>query len=236
MLTIQSITKRYRRHTVLRDVSFVLRPGEMLGVAGHNGSGKSTLLSVVAQVLQPDTGDILYEGKSVLGSRAFVRRHIGYVPQHSSLLGDITIDETLRFWQRASGTENDLYTAESPASLMGLEAIQKQRVSSLSGGMQKRLSIAMALLPRPSLLLLDEAMSALDRHYRLQLQRRLEEHCAAGGSVLFCSHDINDLLSLCDGILLLQSGAVAYYGSSSAFPRGAAQLDELMNPRHSSAG
>ena len=132
MLVATGITKQYRNKTVLYDASFTLAPGETLGIAGHNGSGKTTLLSIVAQVTKPDAGDILSGGVSILGNRTFLREHMGYIPQHNGLLGDLTVRETLRFWQRAYGLSGPLFTGGSIAGLMGLEGLAAKQVNGLT--------------------------------------------------------------------------------------------------------
>ncbi len=230
MLTVTGITKRYGDRTVLHGAGFTLAPGETLGIAGHNGSGKTTLLSVVAQVTKPDAGDILFNGVSVLGSSAFLRKNVGYIPQHNGLLGDLSVRETLSFWQRAYGLSGPLFTGGGIAERMGLEALAKKRVKTLSGGMQRRLSVALALLRRPRFLLMDEVLPALDRHYRQVLRKELEALRHAGGSILYCSHEAEELSAMCDRVLVMRDGKTAYYGSAGDFPRDPAALDDLMNP------
>ena len=231
MLEVSKLSKTYKKAAVLREVSFTLRPGECLGVAGHNGSGKSTLLSIVAQVVPPDAGQICLNGKKVLGDRAFLRSSVGYVPQQNALLGDLTVRETLEFWQRTYGlTHLDLFAPDSPCTMLGLEKIAKKRVGTLSGGMQKRLSAALALLHSPRFLLMDEVLPAMDRHYRAGLYAWLARLRGAGAAILYCSHEVEELKGFCDNILVLREGQTAYYGPAAAFPTDPAVLDGLMNP------
>ncbi len=230
MLTVTGITKQYRGKTVLSGVGFALAEGETLGIAGHNGSGKTTLLSIVAQVTKPDAGDILFGDASVLGSRAFLSEHVGYIPQHNGLLGDLTVLETLRFWQRAYGVSGPLFKGGSIAEKMGLEELAKKRVETLSGGMRRRLSAALALLRRPRYLLMDEVLPALDRHYRAALRSEMDALRRGGGSILYCSHEVEDLKTMCERVLVMRDGKTAYYGSVAEFPNDPAALDALMNP------
>ena len=234
MLEVLNVTKTYGKAEVLRGVSFTLSPGECLGVAGHNGSGKSTLLSVVAQVVPPSTGQLLWNGRDVLGDKAFLRANMGYVPQKNSLLEDLTVLETLQFWQRAYPlSPQDLFAQDSPCTMLGLEKIAKKRVGALSGGMQKRLSTALALLPKPQILLMDEVLPALDRHFRLALFSWLNEARSTGTSLLYCSHEVEELRTFCDNILVLRDGKTAYYGPSADFPTQPEALSEIMNPASS---
>ena len=231
MLQVSGITKSYRGKKVVDNAGFTLSPGECLGVAGHNGSGKSTLMSIVAQVQSPDAGTIACDEVNVLGDRHFLRTQMGYVPQKNSLLPDLTVLETLRFWQRTYGLNHlDLFSPDSPCSMLGLEALAKKRVGALSGGMQKRLSTALALLHAPRYLLMDEVLPALDRHYREALYAWLAHARQGGCSIFYCSHEVRELVEFCDTVLLLREGKTVFYGPSSQFPQEPAVLDEIMNP------
>lgn len=229
MLEAVGISKTYRGKTVLSSSAFSLEPGELLGIAGHNGSGKTTLLSIVAQVTKPDSGDIREDGVSVMGRRNFLRRSLGYIPQQNWLLPDLTVQETLRFWQRTYGMSGPLWGASSVCSLLGLEPLAKKRVGTLSGGMQKRVSTALALMHNPRYLLMDEALPALDRHYRSLLLHWIANFRQGGGSVIYCSHETEDLRVLCDRILILQEGKTVFYGTAARFPDDQT-LDRIMNP------
>lgn len=230
MLVVKGIKKSYRNKIVLEDAGFTMGAGEAVGIAGHNGSGKSTLLSIVAQVTVADAGEIRENGVSVWGDRAFLRKYVGYIPQHNGLLPDLTVGQTLRFWQQAYGVSGPLFAEGSIAQRMGLGELAKKQVKALSGGMQRRLSIALALLHRPKYLLMDEVLPALDRHYRTVLRDEMTALRHAGGSILYCSHEVDELRGMCDRILVLRDGQTAYYGSASEFPSDAKVLDAMMNP------
>lgn len=230
-LQVRGIVKRYQKQNVLDQVGFSIAPGESLGVAGHNGSGKSTLLSIVAQMISPDAGEILYEGKSVVGNRDFMRRMVGYTPQKNALLPDLTTLETLQFFAKLYGIEKRaIFAPDSVAKQMGLAQIQHKKVKSLSGGMQKRLSIALSLLHTPRFLLLDEALGALDRNFRNAFKCVIEDYLQKGGAVIYCSHEAEELRSFCDRILLLRGGKTIFYSSIADFPQDQRVLDEMLTP------
>lgn len=151
MLEVIGIQKSYKGRPVLQNVSFTLAKGQCLGITGHNGSGKSTLLSVVAQVLGPNGGDIRCNGTSVLGNRAFLRQELGYVPQKAALLPDLTVDETLRYWQSVyKASQGRLYAAASPCGMLGLEAFKKKRYPHCRAGCKKELALLwLCCLARP---------------------------------------------------------------------------------------
>lgn len=207
MLEAVGLTKRYGARVALAPVSLRLEPGTCLGLAGANGSGKSTLLALLAQTLRPDGGDIRFQGRSVRGDRAFLRAHVGYVPQRTALLGELTVREQLDLWGRSCGLRRRALPKELQ-ELLGLEELLGQRAGRLSGGMQKRVSIAMALMTGPEYLLMDEAFAALDARYRSRLAVWLRGHLARGGAVLWCSHEPSELTDLCDQAMVLDRGEV----------------------------
>lgn len=205
MLEVRQICKSYGGRQVLCPVSFVLPPGQCLGLAGHNGSGKSTLLRLIAQIEKPDGGDVLYEGRSVLGDRKFLRKMLGYVPQSAELAPELTVKQQLRLWQSACGLSGPL--SEDILDLLGLDPLLKTPIRILSGGMAQRVSIAMALLSRPRVLLMDEAASGLDGGYVPRLLDWLESvYLPGGGSLIWCSHHPQELERLCGAVLQLENG------------------------------
>lgn len=204
MLEIRGLCKSYGGRQVLSPVSFVLPPGQCLGLAGHNGSGKSTLLRLIAQLEKPDGGDVLYQQKSVLGDRQFLRNRLGYVPQSPELARELTVRRQLQLWQAACGQSGPL--PEDVLDLLGLDVLLKTPIRALSGGMAQRVSIAMALLSRPQILLMDEAASGLDRGYVPKLLDWLEDFMSGGGSLIWCSHHPDELSRLCGAVLTLENG------------------------------
>lgn len=204
MLEVRGLCKSYGGRQALSPVSFVLPPGQCLGLTGRNGSGKSTLLRLIAQVERPDGGDVRFEGRSVLGDRQFLRTRLGYVPQRAELARDLTVRQQLRLWQGACGLSGPL-PEELPA-LLGLEPLWNKPIRTLSGGMAQRVNIALGLLSRSQILLMDEAASALDRDYVPKLLDWLETFLARGGSLIWCSHRQEELDRLCGAVLTLEDG------------------------------
>ena len=206
MLEIRELRKSYGGRQVLSPVSFLLPPGQCLGLAGHNGSGKSTLLRLIAQIEKPEGGDILFEGKSVLGDWTFPRKALGYVPQGPELDRELTVKQQLALWQAACGLSGPL--PGDILDLLGLEPLLKKPVRTLSGGTAQRVSIALGLLSRPQILLMDEATSGLDRDYVPRLLDWLEGYTAQGGSLIWCSHHREELDRLCGAVLTLENGTL----------------------------
>lgn len=201
MFLVREISKAYHRREVLRQVSFALPAGQCLGVEGENGSGKSTLLSILAQVNRPDSGDILYQGRSVMGDKAFLRRHLGYVPQSCDLLPDLTAAQQLRLWQAACGCREPL--PEDVAHMLCFRELEKVKIGEMSGGMQRRVNIALALSTSPEILIMDEATAGLDASFRENLLCWLGDYMKKGGRIVWCSHLAQENRRLCTAVLPL---------------------------------
>ncbi len=202
MFQAVGIAKAYHHRPVLEGIRFALPPGACLGVTGENGSGKSTLLQILAQVLPPDAGDILYQGRSVLGDKRFLRELLGYVPQGSDLIPDLTARQQITLWQRACGCREPMPGAA--AEMLGLNELLPLKIGEMSGGMQRRVSIAMALSTNPRILIMDEVTTGLDTAFRESLLCYLEDYLRRGGRMVWCSHQPEENNRLCGSILTLE--------------------------------
>lgn len=201
MFIVRDITKAYHGRPVLEAVSFALPAGHCLGVTGENGAGKSTLLRILAQVDAPDRGDILFGGRSVLGDKQFLRKSLGYVPQNCDLLPDLTARQQLRLWQAACGITGSL--SGEVAELLDFPELEKVKIAEMSGGMQRRVSIALALSTSPRILVMDEATAGLDSRFREGLLTWLEDYLRNGGRIIWCSHLAEENARLCGTVLPL---------------------------------
>ena len=204
MLEVRGLSKSYHGRKVLSDVSFFLPAGACIGIAGDNGSGKSTLLRLLAQIHKPDSGDLLYQGRSVMGDKEFFRKNVGYVPQHSDLLPGLTVKQQLKLWQSACGVKGA--ADEGIMQMLGIEELLPIRTDELSGGQQRRVSIAMALLSKPKILIMDEVTAGLDRGYCEQLLTWLEAYLEMGGRIIWCSHHPAEIERLCGDCIRLCGG------------------------------
>ncbi len=203
MFQAQKISKAYHHRQVLDGVSFALPAGACLGVEGENGSGKSTLLGILAQVSPPDSGDIRYQGRSVLKDRKFLRTKLGYVPQNCDLIPGLTAREQLALWQSACGCREPM--AGEAAEVLGLQELLPLRIGEMSGGMQRRVSIALALSTSPEILIMDEATTGLDAEYRENLLGYLEAWLQRGGRMVWCSHLPEENRRLCGSVLRIDA-------------------------------
>ncbi len=193
------ICKAYHHRQVLDRVDLALPAGGCLGIAGENGSGKSTLLQILAQTLPLDSGDIRYQGRSVLGDRRFLRTKLGYVPQSSDMIPSLTARQQLQLWQSACGCREPVPGVVM--EVLGIQELLPIKIGEMSGGMQRRVSIAMALSTSPEILIMDEATTGLDADYRSSLLCYLEDFLRQGGRMLWCSHLQEENQRLCGSFL-----------------------------------
>ena len=180
-----------RAHSVLRDLSFEARPGECVVIAGTNGSGKTTLLTLAAGIRKPHAGRVEISGR------------VGYVPQGSALLEDATVEENLRFFADLAGAAVPDPLPFEVGNWLG------RRVSRLSGGMKKQVSIACAMAGDPETLLLDEPCGALDIRFRESLAGLVKSWKAAGKTILYVGHDPAEFHPFCDRMLFLSPSGSA---------------------------
>ncbi len=207
-LQVCNIKKRFGRQQVLSDIHFSAQSGCCIGILGANGSGKSTLLSILAGILPPDGGSVLLDGEDLLKNTALRRQAVGYVPQLTPLIPELTAKDNLLLWYTPRELRREL--EGGVLSLLGIGEFLNKRVSALSGGMKKRLSIGCAIHGRPPVLLLDEPTAALDLRCRQEIAGYLDAYRRSGGILLLTTHEESEL-KLCDRWLILKDGVLTPY-------------------------
>ncbi|HYO15632.1 MAG TPA: ABC transporter ATP-binding protein [Thermoanaerobaculia bacterium] len=221
----EDLSFAYGREPVLSGVSLELPEGGITVVIGPSGSGKSTLLQLLAGLLQPTSGGILFDGEDVTVIPT-ERRDVGVVFQSYALFPHLTVRENIAFGLRTGRHRISLRTSRrrpsrhqidcrvwDAASLLGLERLLDRRPSELSGGEQQRVALARAVAPRPSLLLLDEPLSALDARLRRAVRSELAALLSRlGTTVFYVTHDQEEALLLADHLVVLNAGRVEQAG------------------------
>ena len=207
-IEINTIAKRYGKKQILKDISLTAQSGSCIGILGSNGCGKSTLLSILAGVQKPDGGSFVCDGKDLFQDSAARARLVGYVPQGTPLLEELTAKDNLLLWYDPAELKQEL--ENGVLASLGIGEFLKMRVSRLSGGMKKRLSIGCAVAKRPPVLLLDEPSAALDLACKQTVATYLQQYKRAGGILLLTTHDAREL-SLCDAWYIIQDGKLVPY-------------------------
>lgn len=216
----EGLSKKYSEADALKDVSFSLEHGEVLGLFGRNGSGKSTLLDILALAARPDSGRIYMDGTEISYNLSAARRRIGYVPQEIALFEELTVRENLLCWSRLPGKSAKL-RADETAERLNLTDFYKKKVSALSGGMKRRVNLAVALLGEPELLVLDEPFAGVDTDNTDWIEQKLREMADGGVAIIVSGHSPEQMMPLLDRILVLSDAEAVWYGDKESFLKDA---------------
>jgi len=199
----QGLVKRYGEREALRGVSLRAGPGELVAVIGPNGAGKTTLLSILAGIAKPDEGEVDSSNGTV-----------GWVPQQAALYRRLTVEENLLLFARLEGHEDPHASTAEMLELTGLGERRGEIVARLSGGNQQRINIAIGLLSRPAVLLLDEPSVGLDPRQRARLWEFVSGLAGRGTTVIFSTHDIQEAERYGGRVLVLADGESLFDGSA----------------------
>lgn len=206
VITVENICKNYGKRRILDRVSFSARSGECIGIIGGNGCGKSTLLSILAGVRKCDIGSFSLDGTELFANKKKHSELVGYVPQGTPLLEELTALDNLRLWYGKEEMRASL--ACGTLKMLGADEFLRVRVNKLSGGMKKRLSIGCSVAHDPAILLLDEPTSALDLVCKEKIREYIMRHKENGGIILLSTHDEKEL-QMCDRLYIIKDGALA---------------------------
>jgi ABC-2 type transport system ATP-binding protein len=215
MLEVRKLAKRYSAIPAVQDVSFSIRPGQILGYLGPNGSGKSTTVKMLTGLIEPSDGEIFFRGENVLKNRLWFNRHFGYVPEEPYLYTHLTGREYLQLAGRLRGMEKSLLERkiEAMLELFGLADFRDTQMSSYSKGMRQKVLLSAALLHDPQVLILDEPFSGLDVTAGLVFRSLLQALANEGKMILYSSHVLEVVEKVCSEVLILHRGRVLAYDS-----------------------
>lgn len=219
-IEFHGLTMRFARTngqplTALDQLTLQIEPGQVFGLLGPNGSGKTTTVNLLCGLLRPTTGTVLVHGVDVTAHVAQVRAMLGVVPQETALYNDLTAYENLLFHTRLYNVpprERAARIAEV-LDLVGLTARQRDRVGTYSGGMQRRLALARALLTRPAIVVLDEPTLGVDVQSRAALWERIRQLAREGKTVLLTTNYMEEAQALADQLAILDEGRLIAQGT-----------------------
>jgi ABC-2 type transport system ATP-binding protein len=214
MLEVQGLTKRYHGIHAVEDVSFRIRPGQILGYLGPNGSGKTTTVKMLCGLVEPSDGRIVFNGKKVVhrNNSGFLQ-HLGYVPEEPYLYPQLTGPEYLRLIGRLRSIPREPLEEKINAfiQLFSLSDARYDLLLDYSKGMRQKILLSAALLHNPQLLILDEPFSGLDVEAALILRQLLGALAREGKAILFSSHVIEVVEKICSEVVILYKGRIVAY-------------------------
>ncbi len=229
MITIEGLRKHYGEIKAVDGIDLEIQDREIFGLLGPNGAGKTTTISMISGVLRPDSGRITFDGLNIWVEPKKVKRNLGVVPQEIAVYDDLTAKDNLDFWGSLHGLRGHRLKKAVHEALerVGLEDRAKDRVKAFSGGMKRRLNLCMGLLHRPKYLLLDEPTVGIDPQARLAILDIVREVAAAGTTVLYPTHYMEEAQELCDRIAIIDHGQILTIGTLEALTRQSGESEVL---------
>ena len=226
MILVNKLKKLYGQFTAVQDLSFDVRPGEVLGLVGPNGAGKTTTLRCLAGIIAPTEGEVVIAGNDIQYDPVPAKQALAFIPDEPHLFDYLTVEEHLRFIARLYGVHDA--AARIPVLIQELELSEKVRTlpGELSRGMRQKLAIACGLLHDPSVLILDEPLTGLDPGGMRKMRATIASRAKAGAAVVLSSHLLQLVEELCTKLLVLRRGECVAYGT----------IDEIIVRRPDLAG
>lgn len=228
-ISVKDIEKSYRnqlfsRKSILKGISFDATEGECIGILGTNGCGKTTLLSVLAGINEADNGSFVInttdaygreQSVDVLKDTGCISNIIGYVPQGNPLMEELSVRDNLKLWYCQSELKIDDELKNGVLKLLGVNEFVDMRVSKISGGMKKRLSIGCAVANQPRILILDEPGASLDVVCRDKIDKYLTHFKENGGIIIITTHESREI-EMCDRTFVMKDGILEAYHYENA--------------------
>lgn len=210
MIEVKNIEKKFGKLEVLRGVSFKVYPGKITAIVGPNGSGKTTIIKSILGLVRPDSGEMFFSEKNIIGQHLY-RRDIGYMPQAASFPDNLTVRELIKM---ISNLRNESETKASPyIDVFNLAPELSKSLRNLSGGNKQKVSALIAIMFNPSVLILDEPTAGLDPVASSHLKELLHIEKEKGKTIILTSHIMAEVQELADDILFLLDGRIQFNGS-----------------------
>lgn len=214
IICIENVCKNYGKQRVLDKVSFTVQEGDIFGLLGGNGAGKSTLIAILSGLVLPSAGTITIDGKDRVHDLLAIQKSINIAPQDSAVAQNLTVQENLEFFAKLyfKDRQKAKQRVDAMVQQFVLDAVLKKQAKKLSGGMMRRLSLAIAFLTEPKILFLDEPTLGLDVLSRAYLWEMIES-LKGKTTVLLTTHYLEEIQALCNQIAILDAGKVQFTGT-----------------------
>jgi ABC-2 type transport system ATP-binding protein len=229
ILRAQDLHKQFDKVNAVRGISFDIKQGEIFSLLGPNGAGKTTTISMLSCLLAPTEGDAWVDGHSVRTAAKHVKQAIGVVPQEIALYPDLTARENLVFWGRMYGMGGTTLKQriDEVLDIVGLSDRAKEKIETYSGGMKRRINIAVGLLHQPKVLYMDEPTVGIDPQSRRRILDTVLDLNKRGLTVLYTTHYMEEAAELSDRIGIVDQGKLIALGTQVELTRTVGELDTL---------
>lgn len=228
LVTIDHLRMEFGKNTVISDLTFDIKRGETFGLLGANGSGKTTIIRTLLGIYQPTSGQLLIDGKPYAVDGGV---KLGYLPEERGLYKKESVLSVMVYFGQLKGLSRTAATDWSRDYLerVGLSDKATTRLDKLSGGQQQKIQLGVTIMNDPELLILDEPTKGFDPVNRRLLMTIIEEHQRSGATVIFVTHQMEEVERLCDRIILLKDGAASAYGTIDSVKQAhnGASLDDI---------
>lgn len=230
MLQVTGLNKSFGSKKVIHDLNLVLHKGEFYSLLGPNGAGKSTTINCIAQLVQPDSGEITIGGADTRKQSLQAKKLLGLVPQEIALYEDLSAWENLYFWGRLNRVSKNLIQERGQMLLerFGLYERKDEKIRTYSGGMKRRINIAVALLHDPELILLDEPTVGIDPQSRNNIYEFLEEQKRLGKTILYTTHYMKEAERFSDRIGIIDHGTILNSGTLAQIKKNVSIADQIV--------
>ncbi|MEG2720790.1 MAG: ATP-binding cassette domain-containing protein, partial [Oscillospiraceae bacterium] len=215
IINLKNISISFDEQPILKDINLYIRDGEFITFLGPSGCGKTTTLRIIAGFLEPDSGEVVFEGKTINGVPAH-KRQVNTIFQRYALFPNLNVYENIAFGLKLKKMKKEEVEkiVNQMLTLVNLKGFAKRNVASLSGGQQQRVAIARALAVKPRVLLLDEPLGALDLKLRKDMQIELKNiQQQLGITFIYVTHDQEEALSMSDTIVVMDGGVIQQIGT-----------------------
>ncbi|SET65368.1 ABC-2 type transport system ATP-binding protein [Enterococcus malodoratus] len=213
MIELTGITKVYGEKKALDNLSLTIKEGEIFGFLGHNGAGKSTTIKSLVSIIEPTSGEILFDGKNLKADRLAIKKKIAYVPDSPDMFLQLTANEYWDLISAAYELKGQDHRRQELIELFDLIGHEDETLESFSHGMRQKTIIIGALLPDPDIWILDEPLQGLDPQAAFDLKEMIKGHAEKGKTVIFSTHVLDTAQQLCDELAILKKGELIYNGS-----------------------
>ena len=215
MIQLQNLTRKFDSLVAVNDLTVTIPAGKIVALLGANGAGKTTTLNMLTTLLEPTSGTATVAGYDILTQGQDVRRVLGYVPEHGTLYEGLTADEYLELAGKIRGMDDATITRRATQYMEHFEVVESRanRLGTFSKGMRRKILVTAALLHQPEVLFLDEPMDGLDVKSQKRLGSLLQDEAAAGRTVVYSSHILQQVEELCEHVVLIHEGSLRYEGA-----------------------